>query len=110
MTSFQQLKLNIPLLDVINTMPAYTKFLKDIISHKRKWEDHEKIPINEECSAVIQNKLPQKLKDSGSITIPCTIGNEFIRKSLCDLGASVSIMPLSFCRRLNIGEPQPTIV
>ena len=46
MKSFQQLKLNIPLLDVINIMPAYSKFLKDIISHKRKWEDHETIPIN----------------------------------------------------------------
>ena len=56
--SFEQLKLNILLLDVINTMPAYSKFLKDIISHKRKWEDHETIPINEECSAIIQNKLP----------------------------------------------------
>ena len=105
MKSFQQLKLNIPLLDVINTMPAYSKFLKDI-SHKRKWEDHEIIPLNEECSAVIQNKLSQKLKDPWSITIPCTIGNEFIGKSLCDLGASVSIMPLSFCRHLNIGEAQ----
>ena len=110
MKLFQQLKLNITLLDVINTMPAYSKFLKDIISNKRKWKDHEIIPINEECSAVIQNKLPQKLKDSGIITILCTIGNEFIGKSFCDLGASVSIIPLSFCRRLNIGEPQPTTV
>ena len=76
--AFQQLKLNIPILDVINTMPAYAKFLKDIISHKRKWEDHETIPLNEECSAVIQNKLSQKLKDPGSITILCTIGNEFL--------------------------------
>ena len=91
-------------------MPAYAKFLKDIILNKRKWKDHETIPINEECSAVIQNKLPPKLKDPGSITIPCSIGNEFISKSLCDLGASVSIIPLSFCRRLNIGEPQPTTV
>ena len=103
--AFQQLKLNIPILDVINTMPAYAKFLKDILSHKRKWEDHETIPINEECSADIQNKLPQKLKDPGSITIPCTIENEFIGRSLCDLGVSVSIMPLSFCKHLNIGEP-----
>ena len=91
-------------------MPAYSKFLKDIISYKRKWEDHETIPINEECSVVIQNKLPQKLKDPRSITIPCTIGNEFIGKSLYDLGIIVSIMPLSFCRRLNISKPQPTTV
>ena len=108
--SFQQLNLNIPILDVINTMAAYAKFLKDIISHKRKWKDHETISINEECITIIQNKLPQNLKDPRSITIPCTIRNEFINKSLCDLGASVSIMPLSFYWRLNIGEPQPTTV
>ena len=77
-------------------MPAYAKFVKDIISYKRKWEDNETIPINEECNVVIQNKLPQKLKDLGSITISCTIGNEFIGRSLCDLGASVSIIPLFF--------------
>ena len=78
-----------PLLDVINTMPAYSKFLKDIISNKRKWKDHETIPINEQCNAVIQNKLPQKLKDLGSITIPCTFGNEFISKSLYENNSSL---------------------
>ena len=88
-------------------MPAYAKFLKDIISHKRKWKDHETIPINEECSAVIQNKLPPKLKDPGSITIPCVVGKLEISRALCDLGASVTIMPLSLCRKLNIGEPKP---
>ena len=52
--------------------------LKISFHTSKKWEDHETIPINEECSAVIQNKLPQKLKDPGSITILCTIGNEFL--------------------------------
>ena len=91
-------------------MPKCAKCLKDIISNKRKWDDHETIPMNEECSAAIRNKLFLKLKDPGSITIPCTIGNEFIGRSLCDLGASVSIIPLSFYRHLNITEPQPTTV
>ena len=91
-------------------MPAYVKFLKDIISYKRKWEDFKTIPINEECSVVIQNKLAQELKDPGSIIIHCTIENEFIDRSLYDLGASVSIIPLSFYRRLNISKPQPITV
>ncbi|XP_022858686.1 uncharacterized protein LOC111379523 [Olea europaea var. sylvestris] len=55
-------------------MPSYVKFLKDIISNKRKLEDHETVMFTEECSARIQNKLPSKLKDPGSFTVPCTIG------------------------------------
>ena len=61
---------------------------------------------NEECSAVIRNKLPPILKDLGSITIPCVVGKFFISRALYDLGASVTITPLSLCRKLNIGEPK----
>ena len=89
-------------------MPKYTKCLKDILSNKRKWDTYETIPLNEECSAVIRNKLPPKLKDPGSITIPCVVGKLEISRALCDLCASVTIMPLSLCRKLNIGEPTPT--
>ena len=105
---FKQLDITIPFLEAVTQMPKYAKFLKDIMSNKRKWDDHETIPMNEECSAVIRNKLPQKLKDPGSITIPCVVGKFSISKALCDLGASVTIMPLSLCRKLNIGEPIPT--
>ena len=64
------------------------------------------IPLNEECSAVIRNNLPSKLKDPGSIIIPCVVGKFSISRALCDLGPSVTIMPLSLCRNLNIGEPK----
>ena len=64
--------------------------------------------MNEECNVVIRNKLSPKLKDPGSITIPCVVGKFFINRALCDLRASVTIMPLSFYRKLNIGEPKPT--
>ena len=64
--------------------------------------------MNEECSVVIRNKLPPKLKDPWSITIPCVVGKFLIIRALCDLRASVTIMPLSFYRKLNIGEPKPT--
>ncbi|KAJ9187471.1 hypothetical protein P3X46_002926 [Hevea brasiliensis] len=56
-------------------MPSYAKFLKDILSKKRKLEDHETVMLTEECSAIIQNKLPSKLKDPKSFIIPCNIGN-----------------------------------
>ena len=78
-------------------MPNYAKFLKDIISKKRRLEEFEIVKLFEECSAILQKKLPQKLKDLGSFTLPCTIGNSFFDKVLCDLGASINLMPLSVC-------------
>ena len=62
------------------------------------------------CSAVIQKKLPEKMKDPGSFTIPCTIGGFEIQKALCDSGASINLMALSVARRLSLGELTPTTV
>ncbi|KAL0413406.1 UNVERIFIED_CONTAM: hypothetical protein Sradi_1542300 [Sesamum radiatum] len=67
-------------------MSGYAKFLKEVISNKRKWENGEIVKLNEECSAILQNKLPPKLKDPGSFSIPCTIGEIKFEKALCDLG------------------------
>jgi len=51
----------------------------------------------------IPNKLPPKLTDPESFSIPCVIGSETIKKAMCDLGENVSLMPLSLCERLGIG-------
>ena len=81
------------------------------MSKKRKLEDYEKIAMMEECSAIIQNKLPPKLKDPGSFSIPCTIGKVDFGKALCDLGASISLMPLSISRKLGLkNELKPTTI
>ena len=64
--------------------------------------------LTEECSAVIQNKLPAKVKDPGSFAIPCLIVNESIDRALCDLGSSVSLMPFSLYKKLDLGEMRPT--
>ena len=66
--------------------------------------------LTEECSTILQRKLPQKLKDPGSFTIPCKIGNSIFERALCDLGASINLMSLSIFRRLGLGEARPTIV
>ncbi|XP_015582000.1 uncharacterized protein LOC107262196 [Ricinus communis] len=104
---FKQLDITIPFLEAVTQMPKYVKCLKDIILNKRKWDDHETISMNEECNVVIRNKLPPRLKDVGSITIPCVVGKLSIDRALYDLGASVTLMPLSLCKKLNIGEPKP---
>jgi len=65
--------------------------------------------LSRESSAIIK-KLPPKLGDSGSFSIPCVIGSEAIDKAMCDLGASVSLLPLSLFNRIGIGELKPTEV
>ena len=90
-------------------MPSYAKFLKEILGNKRKLEDYKTVKLNRECSAIILNKLPPKLKDPGSFTIPCTIGNYHFDKVLCDLGASINLMPLSIMQKLGLEEPKPTV-
>ncbi|XP_050916592.1 uncharacterized protein LOC127131717 [Lathyrus oleraceus] len=89
-------------------MPSYAKFRKEIISNKKKLEDNENVMLTAKCSAIIQNNMPPKLKDRCSFSIPCVIGKFIIEKSLCDLGTSVSLMPLSTCEKLNLGELRTT--
>jgi len=60
------------------------------------------------CSVVLQKILPSKHKDPGSVTIPCSIGEVIVGKTLIDLGASINLMPLSMCRRLGELEIMPT--
>nr|XP_008349476.2 uncharacterized protein LOC103412721 [Malus domestica] len=91
-------------------MPNYAKFMKDIISKKRKFGDHEKIQLTEECSAILQRKLPLKQKDRGSFKIPCIIGTNLFEKALCDLGSSINLLPLSVAKTIGIGEIKPTTV
>ena len=58
----------------------------------------------------MQKKLPPKLKDPGSFTTPYTIGDSFFDKALCDLGASINLMPFSVFRKLGLGEGKPITV
>ena len=81
--------------EVLTQMPTYAKFLKEILSKKRKIEECETVNLTEECSAIIQNRLLHKLKDPGSFSIPCVIGSEIVKRAMCDLGDSVSLMSLS---------------
>ncbi|XP_057994951.1 uncharacterized protein LOC131175259 [Hevea brasiliensis] len=90
--------------NAISQMPSYAKFLKEILSNKKKLKDYETVALTEECSAILQNKLPPKLKDPGSFSISCHIGETSIENALCDLGASVSLMPLSIYEKLKMEE------
>ena len=92
---FKKIEINIPFAEEINQMPNYEKFMKEILSKKRKIAEEGIVNLTATCSAVIQQKLPKKMKDPGSFTIPCSIGKYEFKKALCDSGASINLMPLS---------------
>ncbi|XP_073304104.1 uncharacterized protein [Primulina huaijiensis] len=71
--------------EALAQMPSYAKFLKDILTKKRKPVDFETVNLSEECSVIFKNKLPPKLKDPSSFSIPCTIGNSKFNKAFCDI-------------------------
>ena len=104
----RQVKVNIPLLDIIKQVPAYAKFLKDLCTIKKGLGIEKKAFLTEQVSAIIQSKYPVKYKDPGSPTISVTIGGNCIDKSLLDLGASVNLMPYSVYKQLGLGELKPT--
>ena len=91
-------------------MPLYARFLKDILTKKRKIDEEGIENFTATCSAVIKRGLPEKMKDPGSFTIPCTIGEFEFQKALCDSGASINLMPYSVTKKLSLGEITPTTV
>ena len=107
--TFQKLEISMPFTEVVTQMPLYAKFLKEILS-KRRIAEEGVVNLTATCSAVIKKNLPEKMKDLGSFTIPCTIGGIEIQKALCDSGASINLMPLSVARKLSLGELTPTTV
>ncbi|CAL8988205.1 unnamed protein product [Prunus brigantina] len=110
METFKKVQINIPLLNAIARIPKYAKFLKDLCTNKRRFKEHEQVALSEEVSAVLQRKLPPKLKDPGSFSIPCTVGDFKFQKALLDLGASINLMPYHVYEKLNLGELQATSV
>ncbi|KHN20360.1 hypothetical protein glysoja_027857, partial [Glycine soja] len=89
-------------------MSLYSKFLKDLLTKKRKYIHKDNIVVEGNCSAIIQRVLPPKYKDPGSVTIPCSIGAVSVGKILINLGAIINLMPLSMYRRIGELEIMPT--
>jgi len=104
--TFRKVEVNIPLLDAIKKIPRYAKFIKDMCTHKRKLKGNERISMGRNVSALIGKSvphIPEKCKDRGTFCIPCIIGNSKFENVMLDLGASVSVMPLSIFNSLSLG-------
>jgi hypothetical protein len=96
----RRLSINMPLLYALQ-VPTYSRYFKDILANKYEIAtlevDHVK--MSEQCSAAIANGL-EKQKDPGCPIIPCSVGSFKFEKALCDLGASVSVMPRDVFEKL----------
>ncbi|XP_019435877.1 PREDICTED: uncharacterized protein LOC109342327 [Lupinus angustifolius] len=108
MEIFKTLQINIPFAEALEQMPIYSKFMKELLTKKRSYQEKEVVSLNATCSAILQTNIPHKSKDLGSVTIPVTIGNVSVGKALVDLGASVSLMPLSMMERIGGIQLKPT--
>ena len=102
----QKIHVNIPLLDV--HVPTYARYIKDIINNKRPLPTMEVVKLTEECSAAILNQPPKMKEDLGCPTINCSIGTQHYGNTLCDLRASVSVMPKVVFNKLNFMHLTPT--
>src|SRR3954469_23545602 len=93
------------LTDVLKTNP-YAKYMKDIITNKRKIPEAEISTML--ANYTFKGGIPKKLGDPGVPTIPCSIKRNYVKTALCDLGAGVSVMPLSLYHRLDLNKLTPT--
>ncbi|XP_022024263.1 uncharacterized protein LOC110924574 [Helianthus annuus] len=106
---FTQLKINLPFIEALQSMPKYAKFLKDLLKRKERIGELSNIPLTGGCSAVVLNKLPEKLTDPGTFTIPCFFGGAVTpAHALADLGAGINMMPFLLYERLGLGGLTPT--
>ncbi|GJY34441.1 reverse transcriptase domain-containing protein [Tanacetum coccineum] len=105
---FQDLRFNISFADALLLMPRFAPTIKILLINKEKLLELAKIPLNENCSAMLLKKLPEKLGDPGKFLIPCNFPGMDICHALSDLGASINLMPLSIWKNLSLPELTPT--
>ncbi|GKE61886.1 reverse transcriptase domain-containing protein, partial [Tanacetum coccineum] len=98
----------ISLADALILMPKFTSTLKALIGNKEKLSEMARTRLNEHCSAVILNKLPEKLGDPVKIFIPCDFPGMDECLALADLGTSINLMPISVWKKLSLPELTPT--
>nr|GEY23210.1 reverse transcriptase domain-containing protein [Tanacetum cinerariifolium] len=83
-------------------MPKFTPMFKKLLNNKDKLIELTKTPLNENCSAVVLKKLPEKLGDPGRFLIPCDFTGLDNCLALADLGASINLMPFSIWKKLRL--------
>ncbi|KAK5836691.1 hypothetical protein PVK06_012490 [Gossypium arboreum] len=104
----KKLHINLPFIEALSQMPNAMKFLKELLANKQKLDEASNVELNTVCSAILQNKLSNKLKDPGSFTIPYLIGILDVNNALANLGASINVMSYKMFKQLGLGKPKQT--
>ncbi|GKD03120.1 reverse transcriptase domain-containing protein, partial [Tanacetum coccineum] len=105
---FQDLRFDISFADALLLMPRFAPTIKSLLMNKEKLLELAKIPLNENCSAMLLKKLLEKLGDPGKFLIPCNFPGMDVCHALADLGASINLMPLLIWKKLSLPELTPT--
>ncbi|GJT28374.1 reverse transcriptase domain-containing protein [Tanacetum coccineum] len=105
---FKQLRLEIGLKDALVEMPKFNKWLSSLLRNKEKLEEIAITTVNAECSAIIMNKVPEKLEDPGKFLIPCALQELDRTSALADSGASINLLPYSIYKKLELEALTPT--
>ncbi|PWA89749.1 hypothetical protein CTI12_AA107640 [Artemisia annua] len=105
---FKELHFDISLADAVLLMPKFAAMIKNLLNNKEKLCEMAKTPLNENCSAVLLKKLPEKLGDPGKFLIPCNFPGMVQCFALADLGSSINLMPWSVWKKLSLPELTPT--
>ncbi|GKD32206.1 reverse transcriptase domain-containing protein [Tanacetum coccineum] len=105
---FQDLCFDISFADALLLMPRFAPTIKNLLMNKEKLFELAKIPLNENCSAMLLKKLSEKLRDPGKFLIPCDFPGMDVCYALADLGASINLLPLSIWKKLSLPELTPT--
>ncbi|GJT89928.1 reverse transcriptase domain-containing protein, partial [Tanacetum coccineum] len=108
MKLFKQLRLEIGLKDALIEMPKFNKWLSTLLRNKEKLEEIAITTVNAECSAIILNKVPEKLEDPGKFLISYALQELDRTNSLADSGASINLLPHSIYKQLGLGALKPT--
>ncbi|GJV04027.1 putative reverse transcriptase domain-containing protein [Tanacetum coccineum] len=90
------------------TKDKFASTFKSLLSNKEKLFELANTLLNENCSAVLLKKLPEKLGDPGKFLIPCDFPELDECLALADLGASINLMPLSIWKKLSLPKLTPT--
>ncbi|GJV46189.1 reverse transcriptase domain-containing protein [Tanacetum coccineum] len=105
---FQDLHFDISFADALLLMPKFASTITSLLTNKDKLFELAKIPLNENCLAMLLKKLPEKFRDPGKFLIPCNFLRMDVCHALADLGASINLMPLSIWKKLSLPELTPT--
>nr|GEZ70071.1 reverse transcriptase domain-containing protein [Tanacetum cinerariifolium] len=105
---FNDLHFDISFADALLLMPKFASIIKSLLTNKDNLFELAKVPLNDNFSAMLLMKLPEKLGDPKKFLIPCDFPRMDVCHALANLGGSINLMPLSIWKKISLPELTPT--